>query len=318
MKRIAVIVMALATAGLVAGSAAAETVLIDMAADASTWSSRQDWNRGAFHRSDSRYVGGTKQMGSFMKFDIDMDWLQGLGSGEINSATFKGNGWAIIENFSFNPGHELQFIRITESDWVEGIKLSEAPGPEGGANWLTTDGSTPWATGGTPGGVQIAATETWSEAPLELDFTDAVKAWADGEPNYGIHHQQANYEGPSTCYSSFWSREAEADQATYPGAIAPQLEIVYGEAQQITGDANLDGTVDDADLSLLLAHWNQDVTGDPDGGWGKGEFNATAPVQDADLSLLLANWTGAAAVPEPVSVLLVLAGLPIAARRRRK
>ena len=39
------------------------------------------------------------------------------------------------------------------------------------------------------------------------------------------------------------------------------------------GDSNLDGVVDDDDLSLLLAHWGQDRTADPDGGWGKGEFN---------------------------------------------
>ena len=85
----------------------------------------------------------------------------------------------------------------------------------------------------------------------------------------------------------------------------------------LVGDANLDGVVDDADLSLLLAHWGQDVTGDPDGGWGKGEFDGTAPVQDADLSLLLANWTAAGAVPEPASALVLLLGACALNRRRR-
>ena len=60
------------------------------------------------------------------------------------------------------------------------------------------------------------------------------------------------------------------------------------------GDANLDGVVDDLDLSLLLAHWNQDSTGDCDGGWGMGEFDGVAPVQDNDLALLLLNWTAKA------------------------
>jgi len=59
------------------------------------------------------------------------------------------------------------------------------------------------------------------------------------------------------------------------------------------GDANDDGVVDDNDLSLLLSHWGQNVTGDPNGGWAKGEFSGSAPVNDDDLSLLLANWTGA-------------------------
>ena len=87
--------------------------------------------------------------------------------------------------------------------------------------------------------------------------------------------------------------------------------------ERLVGDANLDGVVNDADLSLLLASWNQDRTGDPDGGWGNGEFDGTAPVQDADLSLLLANWTGAGAVPEPATLtVLALGGLAVLRRRR--
>ncbi len=56
------------------------------------------------------------------------------------------------------------------------------------------------------------------------------------------------------------------------------------------GDANLDGAVDDNDLSLLLANWAAGTT------WATGNFIDTvgggATVNDDDLSLLLANWTG--------------------------
>ena len=83
------------------------------------------------------------------------------------------------------------------------------------------------------------------------------------------------------------------------------------------GDADKDGSVTDDDLSLLLAHWGQDVTADPDGGWAKGEFDATAPVDDNDLSLLLANWTGTgAAVPEPSAMSVLIASALLLLRRK--
>ena len=91
--------------------------------------------------------------------------------------------------------------------------------------------------------------------------------------------------------------------------------------EDLVGDANRDGVVDDADLSLLLANWNQDVTRDPDGGWGKGEFDASAPVQDADLSLLLANWTGSpdsVGIPEPAALSLLTVSAVVLVRRRRQ
>ena len=82
------------------------------------------------------------------------------------------------------------------------------------------------------------------------------------------------------------------------------------------GDANLDGVVNDDDLSLVLANWNQDVTGDPDSGWGRGEFSGVAPVNDSDLSLLLANWTGGSQVPEPTTLGLLSVGALVLAWRR--
>ena len=97
-----------------------------------------------------------------------------------------------------------------------------------------------------------------------------------------------------------------------------QKTHLFYSSGQLVGDANGDGVVDDKDLSLLLANWNQDRTGEPDGGWSKGEFNGEAPVQDADLSLLLANWTAlqSGAIPEPVTAALLVAFAAALPRRR--
>ena len=105
---------------------------------------------------------------------------------------------------------------------------------------------------------------------------------------------------------------------TMPVSSAVGLDNI---AARSPGDANVNGSVTDDDLSLLLANWDQDATGDLDGGWGRGEFNGRAPVDDNDLSLLLANWTAAGletiAVPEPASASVLLVGFIAAVLRRR-
>jgi len=89
-----------------------------------------------------------------------------------------------------------------------------------------------------------------------------------------------------------------------------EIGVVTGDCSP--GDADGDGDVDDDDLSLLLAHWGQDVP------CTKGEFSGQPPVDDDDLSLLLANWTGAVStVPEPASIALIAVGSLALLRRKR-
>ena len=90
--------------------------------------------------------------------------------------------------------------------------------------------------------------------------------------------------------------------------------LVGGEIRSTaSGDADLNGVVDDGDMSLLLANWGQAAE------WSGGNFNGDGVVNDADLSLLLANWGpvgGSGAVPEPASAFVLLLGFAGAALRR--
>ena len=93
----------------------------------------------------------------------------------------------------------------------------------------------------------------------------------------------------------------------------------------LTGDANLDGSVTGADLSLLLSKYNKTGT------WSVGDFNYDGSVTGADLSLLLSKYNqsipasvagaAVAGVPEPSSLVMLAAlaaamGLGVAGRRR--
>jgi hypothetical protein len=83
-----------------------------------------------------------------------------------------------------------------------------------------------------------------------------------------------------------------------------------------TGDANLDGVVNDDDVTILSASYAPGVAG---ASWATGDFDYNGFVDDDDVTLLgafydpsappLAVPSGVAAVPEPGSVLLLVAGM---------
>ena len=75
-------------------------------------------------------------------------------------------------------------------------------------------------------------------------------------------------------------------------------------AAYFSGDANLDGIVDAADLNVVGINWQDNVMG-----WSFGDFTADGIVNAADLNDLGVSWQQstpiAAAVPEPSSLCLI-------------
>ena len=85
------------------------------------------------------------------------------------------------------------------------------------------------------------------------------------------------------------------------------------------GDANLDGTVDINDLTIVLSNY-----GDTGTSWSQGDFTGDGTVDINDLSIVLSNFgttngAGIKAVPEPSTfILLAIASVAIFVSRRRK
>jgi hypothetical protein len=115
---------------------------------------------------------------------------------------------------------------------------------------------------------------------------------------------------------------ADGADGVVSGLASGQIEVAY----TLLGDANLDGTVNSADFTILAANFNQPVTG-----WDQGDFNYDGLVNAADFTDLAANFnqsvSGAATagdvaaldafatanglladVPEPASAALLLVG----------
>jgi C1A family cysteine protease len=72
-----------------------------------------------------------------------------------------------------------------------------------------------------------------------------------------------------------------ADRGNPAGLSSGQIEVMY----TLLGDANLDGTVNGEDFTILAANFNQSATG-----WDQGDFNYDGVVNGEDFTLLSANF----------------------------
>ena len=91
-----------------------------------------------------------------------------------------------------------------------------------------------------------------------------------------------------------YDRRGSLDAHTLHGALA--------------GDANLDGTVDINDLTIVLTNFGRSGMA-----WNEGDFNGNGNVDVNDLTIVLSNYgdtagsPSAAAVPEPSALALLAA-----------
>ncbi|MGD0390289.1 MAG: PEP-CTERM sorting domain-containing protein, partial [Tepidisphaeraceae bacterium] len=74
---------------------------------------------------------------------------------------------------------------------------------------------------------------------------------------------------------------ADGKDGVVSGLASGQIEVTY----TLLGDANLEGVVNGADLTILAANYNQSVTG-----WDQGDFNYDGMVNGIDLSDLAVNF----------------------------
>ena len=85
------------------------------------------------------------------------------------------------------------------------------------------------------------------------------------------------------------------------------MDVIGYDLVLLPGDANMDGTVNGADLNIVLSNFNE--TGMT---WAQGDFTGDGTVNGADLNIVLSNFNQTlgvgAAVPEPAAIALFAVG----------
>ncbi len=153
---------------------------------------------------------------------------------------------------------------------------------------------------------------TFDQGGNVFELTEAMAVSNNVRALFGSGYNNANLNMTSYYPASFGDLGA--------GPIGWDVEVgfrVAGVFEPLLGDANLDGTVDFADLNTVLSYYNQTVTLDWNG-WMSGDFDNSGLVDFADLNTVLSYYNQsqsleamqmlAAAgitVPEPSSLILL-------------
>ena len=113
---------------------------------------------------------------------------------------------------------------------------------------------------------------------VELEYAES----GSGFPLIWCHE----FAGGRSWYSALGHTEASYTEPLFRGLVRGGIFWAAGfEVGSLAGDANGDGAVDAADLSVLLGQFGQNVT--PGSG---ADFNGDGVVNSADLSVLLTRF----------------------------
>ena len=130
---------------------------------------------------------------------------------------------------------------------------------------------------------------------LVANFANAGRTnYRIGVPRAGLWHCRFNsdWSGYDATFGTWPALDASADNVPWDGmpysiviSIGPYTGLVYSQGDPPPtcdpADLDCDGTVNAADLSILLGSW---------GTAGAGDLNGDGTVNAADLSLLLGSW----------------------------
>ncbi|HET6427718.1 MAG TPA: DNRLRE domain-containing protein [Phycisphaerae bacterium] len=168
-------------------------------------------------------------------------------------------------------------------------------------------------------------TATGTSTPIDLDVTDLVK-WLLGQSAAYSDLADANdlltvcfREGTQYAYADYASREYTPED----DADAPRLVITQGSGPVLPhpGDAQPDGKVDGGDYTIWADNYAKtDALPWSEGGWVVGNFTEDTNVDGGDYTIWADEYgygTGGAAVPEPVTLGLLVIGAVAAIRRRK-
>lgn len=128
------------------------------------------------------------------------------------------------------------------------------------------------------------ATFTTPGVPLNANTT----YWIVLRPQSGVFHWSwtADDSGSGVGFQHTWAVSPDTGLGWWSYDIyQTQMEVAADLPCTLSGDVNSDGRVDQADLGILLAHFQQAVPPDT-----QGDLNGDGMVDQADLGILLASF----------------------------